>query len=416
MEIYISLSNEVSKLSKFIYKVRNNQGKLVNGSITEKSQTEAVAALRDQGYFIIQIKEAPKSTLSQISKSLTPKKVKLKYLALLARQFAIQLEAGLSLVMCLQLLEEQTDDQRLASSLNIIRLDVSSGMSFSNAINKHRDVFPHEFIHLIEAGELAGELPAVFNQLAIYYEREDELRKKVAEALMYPMIIGVVAVLVVFALLFIVLPMLITSFSSFGVEVPWITQVVLDARDVVVRYWYAFLGGLIAVIFFIRWYLITPLGKLQKDTLALKLPALGELNKMVIFSRFCRVLGLLLSSGISMVKSLDIVARLVENVVISNALEESHSAVERGEGLTDPIRQNKIFPTMLVQMIAVGEETGSLELTLEHLSNYYDKEVNFAVAAFTKLLEPLMILVLAVVVIFILVSVYMPMMQMMGQL
>ncbi len=406
----------MSKLSKFIYKARNKQGKLVNGSINGESQSEIVAGLREQGLIIVQIKEAPQSTISQISKSLPKKPVKLKYLALLARQFAIQLEAGLSLVMCLQLLEEQVDDPRLASALHTIRLDVSSGMSFSNAINKHRDVFPHEFIHLIEAGEIAGELPAVFNQLAIYYEREDELRKKVAEALMYPMIIGVVAVLVVLALLFIVLPMLINNFSAFGVQVPWITQVVLNARDVVIKYWYAFLGGIIGLIFLIRWYLTTPLGRFQKDTLALKLPALGELNKMVIFSRFCRVLGLLLSSGISMVKSLDIVARLVENVVISKALGESRAAVERGEGLTEPIRENKIFPTMLVQMIAVGEETGNLELTLGHLSNYYDKEVNFAVAAFTKLLEPLMILVLAVVVIFILVSVYMPMMQMMGQL
>lgn len=407
----------VINLAKFLYKARNKQGKLASGSLDGDSQAQVVETLRDQGLYVVKIKEAPKSTFSQISAAVSKKKpVRLKFLSILARQFSIQLESGVSLVMSLQLLEDQVDDERLAKALNVIRLDVSSGMSFTNAINKHKDVFPHEFIHLVEAGEISGQLPAIFDQLAVYYEREDELRKKITEALMYPMVIGAVAFVVVLALLFFVLPMLINNFSSFGVEIPRMTQVVMSGRDLVVAYWYVFLVGIIGLIFLIKWYLQTPLGEKQKDFLALKMPVIGELNLMVILSRFSRVLGLLLSSGISMVKSLEIVERLVENVVIRKALSESRAAVERGEGLTEPMKQTKQFPTMLIQMIAIGEETGNLERALNHLSNYYDKEVNFAVAAFTKLLEPMMMLILGVVVMFILISVFMPMMQMISQL
>ena len=271
---------------------------------------------------------------------------------------------------------------------------------------------PDVFIHLVEAGEVAGALPEVLDRLAVYYEREDELRKKISDALMYPTIVTVVAVTMVFVLLFFVLPMLVRNFTSFGVEPPALTQAVLNGRDWMVAHWYVVLGGILLAYILLRMYLQTPRGRRQKDALKLSLPAVGELQKMVVFSRFCRTLGLLLNSGISMVHSLSILERLIDNTVISEALGQARLGVERGHGISAPLSNHPVFPKMLVQMIAVGEETGNLEKVLTQLSDYYDREVNFAVASLTKLLEPAVMLVLAVVVLFILLSVYLPMMQM----
>lgn len=403
-------------MAKYIYRARDLQGKQIRGTYEGESQDAVLTALKSRGLIVTQIQEAPQSAFSSLSRPVSRKPVKAKILAILARQFAIQLEAGVSLIASLQLLEEQSLDKRLTEALRTIRLDIASGSSFTDAINKHRSVFPHEFIHLVEAGELAGELPAVFNQLAAYYEKEDELAKKVSEALMYPAIVATVAVIMVFVLIFFVLPMLIGNFTAFGVQPPKITQLVLDFRNFTVEYWYFVLALLTALIILVAFYFRTEHGKALKDRINLRLPVIGNLNRMVIFSRFCRVMGMLLNSGISMVKALEIVERLIANRIVNQALRDARQAVEKGQGLTEPLRRHPVFPAMLVQMVAVGEETGNLERTLIHLSNYYDNEVNYAVGSFTKVLEPLVMLVLAVVVTFIVISVYLPMMQMITQI
>jgi type IV pilus assembly protein PilC len=403
-------------MAKYIYRARDLQGKQIRGTYEGESQDAVLTALKSRGLIVTQIQEAPQSAFSSLSRPVSRKPVKAKILAMLARQFAIQLEAGVSLIASLQLLEEQSLDKRLTEALRTIRLDIASGSSFTDAINKHRSVFPHEFIHLVEAGELAGELPAVFNQLAAYYEKEDELAKKVSEALMYPAIVATVAVIMVFVLIFFVLPMLIGNFTAFGVQPPKITQLVLDFRNFTVEYWYFVLALLTALIILVAFYFRTEHGKALKDRINLRLPVIGNLNRMVIFSRFCRVMGMLLNSGISMVKALEIVERLIANRIVNQALRDARQAVEKGQGLTEPLRRHPVFPAMLVQMVAVGEETGNLERTLIHLSNYYDNEVNYAVGSFTKVLEPLVMLVLAVVVTFIVISVYLPMMQMITQI
>lgn len=401
-------------MSKFMYKARDSQGKLVKGSIDMDSKEEVLASLRSKGLIVTQLKAVSQNKLSFAVTS--RKTVKNKLLALLARQLAIQLEAGVSLIASLQILAEQSQDKRLAQALDTIRLDISSGSSLTSAISKHKTIFPHEFIHLVEAGELAGELPTVFNQLATYYEKMDELQKKVSQAMLYPMLIGVVAVIVVFVLIYLVLPMLSNNFASLGVQLPVITQKVLDFRQFTIKYWYYIMFIIILCSIMIHIYSKTDHGRYLRARITLSLPIIGNLTKMVIFSRFCRVLSMLLNSGISMVRALRIVERLIDNRVINPALHEARLAVEKGQGLTEPLRRHSVFPAMLVQMIAVGEETGNLDKTLVHLANYYDGEVNYAVTALTKVLEPLVILVLAVVVCFIVMSVYLPMMQMMANI
>ena len=395
-------------MKRYAYAGRTRSGQVVEGFIEAESETAAASQLREEGYFITSLKVAKEPM------ALFKRKAKLeaKHLALLCRQFAIMLGTGLSLVKTLELLEAQQENPPFAKVLQEIRLDVASGTAFTKSLEKHRDVFPHVFIHLVEAGEVSGTLPEVFDRLAIYYEREDELRKKIAEATMYPSIIVAVSGLMVIILLFVVLPMLVENFAGFGVETPAITLAVLNGRDWIVQHWYIVLGVVLATTFGLRTWVKTGPGRLARDTLLLSLPILGEMQKMMIFSRFARTLSLLLNSGIAMIPTLQILERLMDNVVIKKAVQEATLGVERGQGISAPLGEHKVFPVMLVQMVAVGEETGNLETVLVQLADYYDREVNFAVASFTKILEPVIMLVLAVVVLFILISVYLPMMQM----
>lgn len=393
---------------RFAYKARNRHGQAVSGVVQAASEAAAARELRSDGLVVTSIKEV-KEPVSLFQRRVS---LKAKHLALFCRQFAIMLGTGVTLVKALELLEEQAVDPAFGKVLQTVRLDVASGTAFTKALEKHRKVFPHMFIHLVEAGEVSGSLPEVLDRLALYYEREDELRKKISEALMYPAIIISVSLIMVLVLLFAVLPMLVRNFAGFGVEIPGVTLAVLAGRDWAVSHWYVVLGIIIALILGIRYYITTKPGRLMKDSLQLKLPVVGEMQKMVIFSRFCRTLSLLLDSGITMLSSLQILERLMDNVVIKNAMREATLGVERGQGISVPLSEHKVFPPMLLQMVQVGEETGSLETVLVQLADFYDREVNFAVTSFTKLLEPAMMLVLGVVVLFILMSVYLPMMQM----
>lgn len=396
-------------MKRFAYEARTRSGEIVKGILEVENKEVAATQLREEGYFITSLKEAAISSTRPFKRKI---RLKAKHLALFCRQFAIMLGTGITLVKTLELLEEQAFDVKFGRVLREIRLDVASGTAFTKALEKHRHVFPHVFIHLVEAGEITGALPEVLDRLAVYYEREDELRKKIGEALMYPAIITAVSFLMVLVLLFVVLPMLVDNFAGFGVETPALTAKVLDARDWMLDFWYVIVGIFFLVYAAFRLYINTEGGSYVKDFVSLSLPAVGELQKMVIFSRFCRTLSLLLTSGIAMIPTLQILERLMENAVVKKAIQGATVGVERGQGISAPLMEHKVFPTMLVQMVSVGEETGNLETVLIQLADYYDREVNFAVASFTKLLEPVIMLILAVVVLFILISVYLPMMEM----
>ncbi len=395
-------------MKRYAYTGRSRGGRTVRGFVQAETEAAAAVQVREQGYLVTSIKVAKES------KPLFKRrpKLKAKNLGIFCRQFAIMLNTGLTLVQALELLESQSDDQAFAEVLHDIRLEVASGVAFTKTLEKNRDVFPHVFIHLVEAGEVTGAMPEVLNRLADYYEREDELRKKISEALMYPGIIVSVSLLMILVLLFVVLPMLIDNFMGMGVEIPSMTISIINGRNWMLKNWYIVLAIIAGIVFAFRAFVKTEKGRFIKDKFLLAIPALGELQKMVIFSRFCRTLSLLLTSGIAMIATLGILERLMDNVVVKQAIQGATRGVERGQGISAPLTEHKVFPTMLVQMVNVGEETGNLEIVLVQLANYYDREVNFAVASFTKLLEPMVMVLLAGVVLFILVSVYLPMMQM----
>jgi len=317
-------------LIRYAYTGRSRAGKTIKGVIVAENEAAARQQLREQGHIVTSLKAAKEPTV------LFQKKVKLKAksLALFCRQFAIMLSTGVSLVKALEVLEGQAEEAAFAKVLQTVRLDVASGTAFTKALEKHKEIFPNVFIHLVEAGEISGSLPEVLDRLAMYYEREDELRKKVSEALMYPAIISSVSVLMVFVLLFVVLPMLVRNFASFGVETPAITMAVLNARDWTVEHWYVVLGAIIGLVLLYRYWVRTKVGRRVRDSLLLALPVLGEMQKMVIFSRFCRTLALLLNSGIAMIPTLQILERLMDNVVVKSAVQGATRGVERGEGIS----------------------------------------------------------------------------------
>ncbi|NLJ79538.1 MAG: type II secretion system F family protein [Firmicutes bacterium] len=396
-------------MKNFAYEGRTRSGRRVQGFLKAENEEVAATKLRREGYYITSLKEAVRPAPFGFQRRI---RLKAKNLALFCRQFAIMLGTGLTLVESLELLEGQAVNPAFAEVLEEIRLEVASGTAFTKALERHRRVFPHVFIYLVEAGETAGALPEVLERLALYYEREDELRKKLSEALMYPGIITAVSLLMVIVLLFVVLPLLVKNFAGLGVETPALTVKVLNVKDWFTDYWYVVFAACTAIILGLRAYLRTKQGRFLKDYFLLALPALGEMQKMVIFSRFCRTLSLLLSSGIAMIPTLQILERLMDNSVVKKAVQEAAAGVERGQGISTPLAEHKVFPNMLIQMVAVGEETGNLETVLVQLADYYDREVNFAVASFTKVLEPVIMLLLAIVVLFILISVYLPMMEM----
>lgn len=401
-------------MSRYAYKGKSRDGLGVKGIIEVADRETAISKLREKGYYITSLREASQPTGRKL---LEPRgKLKAKHLALLCRQFSVMLGAGSSLVRSLQLLETQSQDPRLQRALGQIRLDVASGSSFTKSLEKHTELFPHVFIYLIEAGELAGALPEVLERLADYYEREDELIKKISEALTYPCVVAAVALAMVFIILFFVLPMLVTNFAAYGIEPPAMTKAILSGRDWLMHSWYFVLLGILLVVLVVKKYVGTPRGRFQKDALLLRLPVAGKLQEMVIFSRFSRTLALLLSSGVSMYQSLDILGRIVNNSVINSCIDEARLGVERGQGLSGPLRGHQVFPPIMVEMIAVAEETGNLESILVQLAEFYDREVNFAMSRATSLLEPIIMLVLAVVVLFILLSVYLPIMEMVTQI
>ena len=369
-------------MKKFVYKARNRTGGVIQGSIVVEDRNEAIEKLREQGLLIVNVRESKNQEISLRFKKTT---IKPKNLAILCRQFAIQLQAGLSLVDSLNLLQELAGDKKLQAALEDVRLEVASGASLTKALEKHKNIFPHVFIYMIEAGELIGALPEVLERLAIYYEREDELRKKTTEALMYPGIIFGFTSVITILILFVVLPNLLKNFLAFGVEPPLVTRIVLNVRDWVVNNIFYLVTGFILFYIAIKWYFSTKIGKYVKDGISLKIPLIGNVLKMVILSRFCRTMSLLMRSGISMIQSLEILERLIDNSVIKRVLQEARMDVQSGQAFANRFSESKIFHAMFIQMVAIGEETGSLETTLAHLSDFYDREVNFLVGNLTRL-------------------------------
>jgi type IV pilus assembly protein PilC len=390
----------------YTYRVRDRRGSLVTGEIVADSPELVVSRLRDMELIPLEIK-AKRAGLKR-EFTLRPGRVNLKDLAVFSRQFATMINSGLPLLRTLSILEEQTEDTELRKRLSDVRLDVERGSSLSAALGKHPKTFPPLYVSMCRAGETAGTLDQVLLRLADTMEREVSLRQKVKSAMTYPIVVFSLVIIILIAMLVFVVPTFKELYSSLGGTLPLPTRILLAVSDTV-RSWFLFVvGGVILFIFLLRRWMNTDRGRRAVDRFKLRVPIFGPLFQKTALSRFSRTLGVLNRSGVPILQSLDIVAETVRNAVVADAVRDVQASVKEGESLAAPLSKHKVFPPMVVQMMAVGEETGALDTMLEKIADFYDEEVTAMVDSLTSLIEPVMIAVVGGTVGVIVISLYLP--------
>lgn len=402
----------------YIYEVKDAGGNLKKGSVEAPNLKVAQQTLQDSSYVILKLTERASGASADVFGFFAKfRKVNEQALTVFSRQFATMINAGLAMVRCLDILAEQTEDKKLQETLIIVRKDVEGGSTLSNALGKHPAVFSTLYTSMVKAGEMGGVLDEVLERLANFMEKDYSLKKKVAAALTYPVVILVMAMLIVIFLVTYILPTFVTLFESMNLKLPLPTLILITvtkaARNPI--YLGVFLAVVVFLIIFISRYIKTEMGKRQYDLLRLSVPVFGMLNKKVAISRFCRTLGTLLSSGVPIMQALEIVGRASGNEIISMTVNKVRESIREGESIATPLGASGMFPPMVTQMVAVGEETGNLDSMLGKIADFYDTEVEYMLASLTSMLEPIMIVGMGGIVGFIVISVFMPLYQLIGQ-
>ncbi|HDS01096.1 MAG TPA: type II secretion system F family protein [candidate division Zixibacteria bacterium] len=332
------------------------------------------------------------------------------------RQFATMIGAGLPMVQCLDILSQQMESAEFRRVVADIKESVQSGTTLSEALGRHKKIFDDLFVNMVEAGETGGALDVILVRLANYREKADALARKVKGALVYPIVVVIVAIGVTLAMLKFVVPTFAKMFTDLGGTLPEPTRIVMGVSNFVNDYFLIMIGGAVAFVVGFRIALRNRSARLYWDTLKLKLPGFGNLIRKTAVARFTRTLGTLLSSGVSILEALEITAKTAGNMVIQNAVRRSMLSIAEGETITQPLKESGVFPPMVVQMISVGEKTGGLDDMLAKIADFYDEEVDAAVAALTSLIEPIVIVFIGVVIGGIMIAMYLPMFDIIGQI
>jgi type IV pilus assembly protein PilC len=397
-------------MAVFTYAVRDKAGQVVKGSLEGENREAVQAKLTQMGYVIVQLdKQGGLAALGQVKIGTG---VKTKDVAIFARQFSTMINAGLSLTKCLSILATQTESKNLKGVIEQLGKDVEAGQSLSDSLSRHPRVFPPILINMVRAGETGGVLDEVLNRVADHFEAELALKGKIKSAMTYPIAMGVLVTLILVAMLVFVVPTFERMFEEMGGELPFMTRALVSASDFI-----AGPGGIAFLIVGIvlygtfRWWKSTSRGRLIWDTMRLRMPIFGSLVRKISLAKFTRTLGTLVTAGVPILSALDIVADTSGNEVVSRAVLKARSAIKEGETIAKPLSESPVFPTMLVQMIAVGEETGALDDMLNKIADFYDEEVGVAVDGLTSLIEPLMMATLGGIVGAMVVALYMPMFQ-----
>lgn len=391
----------------FNWKGKTRQGTIKKGEMEAVSQDAVMAQLRSQMLVPVTVKLKPKN-LGEYFPFLK-KKIKTKELVIYTRQFATMIDAGLPLVQCLQILGDQQENPTFRNIIREVKKDVEQGSTFADALGKHDPPFDSLFVNLVAAGEIGGILDTIMNRLAVYLEKADALARKVRGAMVYPSTVMVVAIAVVILLLVKVIPTFEKMFEDFGGELPGPTQMVVNISHFMQEWIGPFMGGIFLVFFsFMQARKRSRNFRRSTDAVFLKLPLFGGLLRKVAVARFTRTLGTMIASGVPILDGLDIVAKTAGNVIIEEALYDVRKAISEGKTIAEPLAESKVFPGMVVQMIAVGEETGAMETMLSKIADFYDDEVDSAVDALTAMLEPVMMVGLGGTVGALLIAMYLP--------
>ncbi|MEK7747841.1 MAG: type II secretion system F family protein [Nitrospirota bacterium] len=402
-------------METFAWTGRTRQGMMTEGERVASSREELVTLLRKENIFATSIKKKTagfdfSSLLNwKISGvSLFGSGVSEKDIVVFTRQFATMIDAGLPLVQCLEILSTQCKNLVFAKILKEVRTDVEGGATYTDALRKHPKVFNELYVSMVSAGEIGGILDTILSRLAVHIEKAMKIKKKIKGALIYPSVTVVVAISVLVILLVFVIPTFSKMFTDFGGNLPWLTQQVIDLSDLVANNFLMLLGGSGAGVFGGLKYYQTERGHFQIDKLLLKMPVIGDLIQKTSVAQFTRTLGTLISSGVPILEGLGIVAKTSGNRVIEQALIRSRQSISEGKPISEPLDQEKVFPPMVVQMIAVGEATGALDTMLGKIADFYDDEVDSTVSAMTSLLEPALMVFLGITVGTVVIAMYLP--------
>ena len=396
----------------YLWVAETKKGRKLKGELEAASEQIARAQLKKRNLNVLKVKPKPKDLFANIP--FMQPKVKSKDIVIFTRQFSTMIDAGLPLVQGLNILAEQSTNPTLKAILKQITKDVEGGSTLAEALKKHPKVFDDLFVNLVAAGEVGGILDTILQRLATFIEKAEDLKSKIKGAMTYPLVVVAIAILVIAVILIFVIPVFQEMFASFGSALPVPTQVVVNMSEFMKSNFIWVFLAIVVLIFAYKQYRSSKGGRKTTDSLFLKLPIFGDLLKKTAVARFTRTLGTMLSSGVPILDSLEIVAKTAGNIVIEEIIYDVRSSIAEGQTIAEPLSENDVFPGMVTQMISVGEATGALDTMLDKVADFYDKEVDTAVDALTSMLEPLLMLFLGGAIGGLVIAMYLPIFSMAG--
>lgn len=397
-------------MAKFKYSARDQQGKVIEGDLEAKDLSSATDLLHDRGLVIVSLKEAVGidwEKLSEINIGGIPMKDKVIFM----RQMATMVGAGLPLTRSLEIMVQQASNPKFKKILQNVLASIQSGKSLADSFRMEEEVFDLITINLIEAGEESGNLENILEKIAVELEEKNALTRKIKSAMIYPAIILIVIIAVIVLMMLVLVPSMADIYKDFDAELPFATKFLIGMSGLFVDYWWVVLSVFLVLVVGFKYYVDTPKGKRNLDKLLLKIPSFGVIIAKVQLSQFTRILSLLLSSGVPIIKAIELTANSLGNTMFRETLEEAKDEVEKGGPLALPIARSEYYPLLVSSMIAVGEETGEIDSVLSKVAEYYKEEVDAATSNLSSLLEPVFLIIMGLAIGFIAVAVYMPMFQ-----
>jgi type IV pilus assembly protein PilC len=405
------------------YQVKDQDGSTKEGTFNAASLQEALNYLRHKNLTVLNLKEQSWGAAPPAVAKTRPsggsrggKKAKARDFMIFCRQFAAILRSGMTALQGLRLLSQQMEQESFREHLRQVAGSLEKGSSLAESFGKHPDFFPRILVNMVEAGEAGGILDTVMERLAIHFEKQHEMEQKIRSATLYPALITAFAVLVLVAMIFFVLPTFANIFSNLGVEMPWITRALMTFAGTVRRFWYLILGGIVILVAALGQYIKTEQGRYRYDQLRLRMPLFGPIYHKALISRFTRTLGTLLSCGVGVLNSLELTERVLDNVVMAQVVKRTREVIRQGQPMAPPLSRSGLFPPLVVEMVHVGEETGSLDEMLSHTAEFYENDVAYALDRLSSTLGPILLIVIAFMVLFVVVSIYLPIFTLYGSL
>ncbi len=396
-------------MANYKYKAMNSKGERIEGNYTADNKNAVMEMISMNDYYPLSVEEVQERVNINLS---SLEKVKTKDISIFCRQFYTMLDAGATINTCLHVLSEQVSSKKLKEALIKVNNDIRKGSTLSEAMKEQHDVFPELLISMVAAGEVSGNLDTIMLSMSNHYEKENKINHKIKNAMIYPCVLGSVALIVIVVLLTFVMPIFVSMFKDSSVSLPTSTKILLAMSSGLRHNFILILIALFLMIFGIRLYLKSDTGTMFSHKLRFKIPVVKTLNEKIIVTRFTRTLATVLSSGITLVEGLNIVAEVVGNRMVEEKILNVRDQVMKGEELAESIKETKLFPPMLISMVSIGQESGSLEEILSKTADFYDEELEAQIQTFTALLEPLMIMVMGVLVGFMMLSIVQPMFKM----